>query len=774
MCQGVRSEEATMRSSRSRIGLALGGVALGLCAVGAWWALSHSRWGRLRTLIDAYDPAGEYAALTIEYPFQDALFPVDIVPPTVRWTDAAEDARRWLVTLETPDGEEPMHFLAEENRWAIPEDAWRRARATAGRGPIELGVAGADARSRRIISHGHISFEISPEPVAAPIFYREVNLPFIEAVKDPSRIRWRFGAVSSPQPPVILENLPVCGNCHSFSADGSVLGMDVDYANSKGSYVITRTTEDMVLATSDIITWNDYRKEDGEQTFGLLSQVSPDGRYVISTVKDKSVFVPQEDLAFSQLFFPLKGILVVYDRAMEEFYPLPGADDPQYVQSNPTWSPDGQTVVFARSKAYDLRDTRGQGKLLLTREECLEFTRDRQPFRFDLYRVPFNEGRGGTPEPIEGASNNGLSNYFARFSPDGRWIVFCRAESYMLLQPDSQLYIIPAEGGTARRLECNTDLMNSWHSFSPDGRWLVFSSKAFTPYTQLFLAHIDADGHSGPPVLLEHFTAPDRAANIPEFVNLKPTAIRRIQEDFLNDYSFVRAGNEFYRSGEAEAAIRNYYKALELNPNNAKAHHRLGFLLYNVQEQPAEGFEHLRRAVALGPRDGAAQYDLGYALLHQGRVTEAVVHLEEAVRLLPRGWDKQYNPTDMNYTLGLALMQAEQYGKAVAAWRRTLEHSPDHARARYGLATALAAMGQIDEPMAEYRRAVAVDPTVDRSAAFHNLIAANYARQGRYQEASAAARRALRIAQSTGNTQLVYQIMDQITQYQQMAGASGF
>ena len=232
--------------------------------------------------------------------------------------------------------------------------------------------------------------------------------------------------------------------------------MDVDYANSKGSYVISPVKQEMVLATSDIITWNDYRKEDGEQTFGLLSQMSPDGRYVISTVKDKSVFVPMPDLAFSQLFFPIKGILCVYDRQTKVFSPLPGADDPAYVQSNPSWSPDGKYVLFARSKAYDLKDTQGQGKVLLTREECKEFVEDGKPFLFDLYRVPFNDGRGGTPEPVPGASNNGVSNYFGRYSPDGRWIVFCKARSYMLLQPDSELYIIPARGGEARRLLCNT------------------------------------------------------------------------------------------------------------------------------------------------------------------------------------------------------------------------------------------------------------------------------------------------------------------------------
>ena len=68
------------------------------------------------------------------------------------------------------------------------------------------------------------------------MFYREVPLPFIKAVQDPARIRWRFGSIDfRGRPPIVLENLPVCGNCHSFSDDGGVLGIDVDYGNDKGA-----------------------------------------------------------------------------------------------------------------------------------------------------------------------------------------------------------------------------------------------------------------------------------------------------------------------------------------------------------------------------------------------------------------------------------------------------------------------------------------------------------------------------------------------------------
>jgi tricorn protease-like protein len=74
--------------------------------------------------------------------------------------------------------------------------------------------------------------------------------------------------------------------------------------------------------------------------------------------------------------------------------------------------------------------------------------------------LPFHEGRGGKPEPILGASQNGMSNSFPKISPDGRRIVFVQSRNGLLMRPDSQLFIVPAESGTARRMRCNTPRMN--------------------------------------------------------------------------------------------------------------------------------------------------------------------------------------------------------------------------------------------------------------------------------------------------------------------------
>ena len=571
--------------------------------------------------------------------------------------------------------------------------------------------------------------------MGAPLFYREVPLPFIDAVKDPARIRWRFGTIDTqPAPPVVLSNLPVCGNCHSFSADGAVLGMDVDYANDKGSYVITETAKTISLDRSKLITWSDYKRKDKQPTFGLLSQVSPDGRYAVSTVKDRSVFVPKPELAFSQLFFPVKGILAFYDRETGAFEALPGADDPAYVHSNPTFSPDGKYIVFARSKAHELKHLKNNTTALLTPEECQEFLEGGKLFHFDLYRIPFNGGKGGRAEPLKGASENGRSNFFAKYSPDGKWIVYCQANSFMLLQPDSELYIIPAEGGTARRLEANLGRMNSWHSWSPNGKWLVFSSKANTPYTQLFLTHIDEAGHSTPPVSLAHLSKPDRAANIPEFVNLPRDAIAAIEGTFVDDESFMRTAKENTDNGDFEGAAEFYLKALGINPKNSQAHAYLGGLLLN-QGRFKEAREHLERALKLNPKDSVAHFNLGNILATEQRYDKALSSWKKAVQSAPDLIDAYNN-------MGIVLFSLGREDDAEEIMERGIAANPKSAEARSNLGRLLYSMGRRAEAVTAWQEAVKLD---DMYFDAHQILSARMVEERNFPSAIEHLKAALRV-----------------------------
>ncbi len=733
-------------------------------------------WGiqlkRERDEWNALTKGGTAVAMSVQHPQTGAVFPANASAPIVVWDNQTPEVDRWIVGVKTPHARWLYHHV--QPRWHIPEEDWQRLTSLAPVESVELFIGGYDRnRSGRLAVVNRVVFGVTREKVEAPLFYREVVLPFIQAVKDPSRIRWRFGGIEGCEPPpIVLQNLPVCGNCHSFSRDGGLLAMDVDYANSKGSYIISRTGRDMKLATSDIITWDDYRKEDGEQTFGLLSQISPDGRYVLSTVKDRSVFVPRPDLAFSQLFFPLKGIIAVYDRERKEYFPLPGADDPAMVQSNPVWSPDGKWVLFARNRAYELKNVKAIGAVVLNPNECKEFLKDGKEFRYDLYRLPFNEGKGGTPEPVRGASANGKSNYFPKYSPDGKWIIFCQARNYMLLQPDSALYIIPAEGGQARRLECNLGRMNSWHSWSPDGRWLVFSSKADSDYTQLYLTHINEKGEASPAIWLDRMVAEGRAANIPEFVPLTGTAIAHIQEQFLDDYSYTRAGNEFYRAGDADLAIQKYREALAMNPNNAMAHQRLGFLLFNVKNETQEGMAHTQEAVRLEPGNPFAQYDLGMALGEMEDRTNAVKHLSEAVRLIPNGFDSQYNPVDMRFSLAKVLYCMGNAQQCLPVLLELLQRAPAHTEANYLMAMALVCQGKNEESRPYYQKAVAANPALAKLPDYYDLLSRDYYGKKDYVAALSAAEKAHQLAYNSGRSDQSVKLQQRIVQCRQALSAS--
>ena len=624
--------------------------------------------GVIEGLLASARAAGNLARLSIDYPLEDAEFPPEIAPPTFRWHDPAARADTWLIDVALAGGSGHFYFLVRGDapsrsgkgdpryvspetaayrpppdpwpvrRWTPGADAWSAIKKGSAAGAATatiLGFSSGDPAAP--LSRGQVRLRVSKDPVGAPIFYRHLPLPFIYAVKRPEAIEWRLGDVSSPAPPpTLLTDMHVCGNCHSFSADGKVLAMDVDYGNDKGSYVIADIARETVLEKSKIITWTDYKREDNELTFGLLSQISPDGRHVISMVKDRSVFSPVPDLFYSQRFFPIKGILVVYDREAKTFASLPGADDPKYVQSNPAWSPDGTTVLFARTEAYDLKYLKDPTAALVPRDEAREFFVEGKPFRYDVYRVPFNGGKGGPATPLRGASGNGRSNYFPRFSPDGRWIVFCQAGNLSLLMPDSILYILPAEGGTARRMRCNfPGGMNSWHSWSPNGRWLVFASKVNGPFTQLWLTHIDENGQDSPPVLLDWFTAEDRAANIPEFVNRPPAEFTKIVQAFADYYTYYRAGLQAATLRWFDQALKDFRESARQNPDHGPTHYWLGFCFAQAG-QDDEAVTHLRRGLELEPDSARDHHLLGAVLTRTGRYEEGLAHLETAFKAHPR------------------------------------------------------------------------------------------------------------------------------------------
>jgi pentatricopeptide repeat protein len=272
--------------------------------------------------------------------------------------------------------------------------------------------------------------------------------------------------------------------------------------------------------------------------------------------------------------------------------------------------------------------------------------------------------------------------------------------------------------------------MNSWHSWSSNGRWLVFSSKVNGPYTQLFLTHIDENGNDSPPVLLERFTSPDRAANIPEFVKLPGDAIADIREQFLDAYSFLRAGMANEHTGDHKGAERAYRRGLEIAPEHAELRNALGWTLFQ-DGRTAEAVAEYKRALTANRNHVKSHNNLALALVELGQLEEAASHFKESLEFEPKA--------EIYSDLGFIMARLGRSEEALADYQKALELDPNCASAHFNLAVALVQAGAFGEAESHYRKALPGRPTAET----HNGLGYVLARQGRADEGVAEFRKAI-------------------------------
>lgn len=716
--------------------------------------------------------------ISIDYPEEGAIFPPDMIAPLFSWHDSAMNAKTWRIDVAFSDGSAQIHTgsdgaspqvgeidprcISDTNKrpdltpsratahtWRPSEAIWAAVRKHAVEEPATITITGL-SDAGRIVSMGSITLTVSRDPVGAPIFYRDVPLMPAETEKGSIRplaqkavplIAWRLRNIGEPQSMLVLTNMHSCANCHSFTRDGKTLCMDLDgiLQNSKSLYAITSLEPQTFIRQENVISWRSLaggagildqagdRKGTGLR-LGFMSQVSPDGRYVVTTLNSQIYAVNfLKHYEFLQVFYPTRGVLAWYDRVTGKVGTLPGAEDVQYVQTGAFWSPDSKYLVFSRAKA---REAYPEGRPLP------EYANDPNelPVQYDLCRIPFNGGKGGKVELIAEASGNKKSNAFPKVSPDGKWIVFVQSQNGFLQRPDSQLFIMPASGGPARRMRCNLALMNSWHSFSPNSRWMVFSSKAWSPYTQLFLTHIDENGQDSPAILIENCTAANRAVNIPEFINIPADGLKKISVPAAEQYRLLNEAVEYLRNNQTDQAIKAFEQALVIDPNYAEAHNNLGVTLWRLG-RVNEAIAHYEQAMRVKPNEPEAHRNLGAIFLQSGKLTEAIAQYEEALRIGPN------DPVAHN-DMGVAMVHAGRLDKAVEHYKRALQVNPDNAEAHNNFGVALWRLGRLSEAVTQYEQAVRIKPDEPE---VHSNFGALLLQAGNLKEAIAQYQEVLRI-----------------------------
>ena len=209
------------------------------------------------------------APLVIDYPQDGSIFPPEITPPTFLWRDPAGAAASWRIDIAFADGSPAIHTTSAGERLRIGKidpdcvaDTNEPPKLTAQQAEAHTwipspamwtaikqhSIDGATVVIRGPVSRASIRIRASRDPAGAPIFYRDVPLMPSEVERGVIKplaaaaiplVAWRLRNLAEPASRVVLDKMPVCANCHSFSADGKTMGMDLDGLQSnRGLYIL--------------------------------------------------------------------------------------------------------------------------------------------------------------------------------------------------------------------------------------------------------------------------------------------------------------------------------------------------------------------------------------------------------------------------------------------------------------------------------------------------------------------------------------------------------
>ena len=159
-------------------------------------------------------------------------------------------------------------------------------------------------------------------------------------------------------------------------------------------------------------------------------------------------------------------------------------------------------------------------------------------------------------------------------------------------------------------------------------------------------------------------------------------------------------------------------RAVELDPNNARAHLASG-LLHMARGEFAEAVLANETAIALDRNLALAHSNLGNSLVHLGQAREALPALGDAIRLDPLG----PQISAIQSTMGFARLFLEENQSAADWYTKAKASNPRMPRAHAGLAIALALLGNIEgarRAAADLRRLVPdyrISGTIDAPSA---------------------------------------------------------
>jgi tetratricopeptide (TPR) repeat protein len=156
------------------------------------------------------------------------------------------------------------------------------------------------------------------------------------------------------------------------------------------------------------------------------------------------------------------------------------------------------------------------------------------------------------------------------------------------------------------------------------------------------------------------------AAPVAAYPKAKEAADRAILLDPSLGGPHATLGNIYTAKFDFPASIREFEKAIELDPNDATTHHWFGDTVLECIGDHDRAIAEHKRALELDPLSLAINVDLGYSYYMAGRYPEGIAQVRKALDLDPNSYVAHYNLGWILETSGDLSGAITEYEKSVA------------------------------------------------------------------------------------------------------------
>ncbi|MBX9687165.1 MAG: tetratricopeptide repeat protein [Candidatus Obscuribacterales bacterium] len=189
-------------------------------------------------------------------------------------------------------------------------------------------------------------------------------------------------------------------------------------------------------------------------------------------------------------------------------------------------------------------------------------------------------------------------------------------------------------------------------------------------------------------------------------------------------------------SGNFKQAIQILSKAQSLDPACPEIHGYLG-MAYQNSMNPEKAISEYQQALQLNPQMSFINVNLGSCLMNMGQLNQALPYFQKYLQENPnaadaaqvRAYIQQAGARQSQQNLrssvenGQALLNQHKFKEAATAFQQAISEQPNFAPSHFYLGYALAQMGQHQQAINEFKRALALDPSMKEATM---NIASNY------------------------------------------------